>query len=212
MKTLIVISVLGLRAISAATVPCAGIPDVTTLTGGNSCVVGDQTYSNFVVASQDTLVSVVIGMVSSEVIGKSDQIDFHIQTNPDEVMGHEGAWVTMEYEVTSSTDAMSGLILSNTDGVGVWIYDTACTGLIQGNNCYGDILGQTHAGPGVLGATATFTNEVMDMHEQKFIAFGDANIHNFSNAVTEAPEPITTALFGGGLLLVGLFKRKKGAK
>lgn len=187
--------------------PCVATPNVTTIA---ACSVGNITNSRFTVTFSG-FSSAMIGLAGVEMVDGGEQLDFTVTTDPGVVLS-PGPWIRLQYDVATPGKMMDGVSLSNWDSEGTWIYEGICTGEYdKGGSCIGgDKIGLVKAGPGMMDSISIPHESHLSL--LKTIAFGDAWSKNFSNSVTEAPEPVSLSMMGLGLIGLGLvkFKKRKG--
>ena len=193
-------------------IDCAsGVPDVTTLTGVSTCSVGSIVYGDFTVSYSPNFSSVGLSILSAEFIGSDAVLHMQFRTNPTPVTTTPGGWVSVDYEVWATGPWMDFISLSNVDGKGIRIFDTACklSPTETYDSCTGDnLLASISAGTGE-SVSGTFTVPVAHYYLSKFIQFDDAWVDRVDQG-TGAPEPTTMVLLGSALLgsmLVGMGRR-----
>jgi hypothetical protein len=198
----------------ASIIPCASDPVnvVTTLGAGNGCTIGSITEENYSLDFSSNFTSVVVGIVGADFVGAEADTHYSIITDPVFVGPHgpnESFWVSMNYEVEATGPWMDMVDLHNIDGAGVLMKETVCASdpaLNYGQCPDADLLGVGDASEGedtiirFAAAGKLFIN--------KWMAFSDATITHFDNGVG-APEPATEAMFGGGLVALCLFLKRR---
>ena len=198
----------------ASIIPCASDPVnvVTSLSGSNGCTIGSITEEGYSVDFSSNFTSVVVGIVGAEFIGNDADTHYVIDTDPSFVGPHgpnESFWVSMNYEVVADGPWMDMVELHNIDGAGVLMKETVCAtdpALNFGQCPDGNLLGVGDASEGedtiirFAAAGRLFIN--------KWMAFSDATITHFDNGVG-APEPGVEAIFGGALVGLCLFIKRR---
>jgi hypothetical protein len=212
-KALVLISALLLVAFSASAAPvCApalgGSPD-NVLVQDFSCSVGPLTFSNFLLVNMG-------GSPSGTMTLRTDWVGSEIYLNFNPSLTAGAGLTTDEYFYFQVTGGILGVDLS-VGGTGASITERVCLTPIDrnsGNNCTGGLANQLAAMTNASGVSAVHSAlfpSASPVYIFKDILLqgpqnGSAELSTFSQSFT-VPEPMTMALFGSGLLALGLVRR-----
>lgn len=212
MRKLLLIVFCGIVAASlasAAPVPCPGTP-VNNIGPSTVFNCGGLTFDQFVISptGQVSGAQVNIGTVSN-VSGSEVDIDFQVAgigaQNP---IGD----MLMFYRVTGGIGQIDLHFQAGQSTSGnVTVFDTACTTPFVQNVCTGTTLAQS---PGVFsnGNAAVWSSGSFALtnvvYIKKDVQFNMDSLSDFVQSQV-TPEPISFVLLGGGLLAIGLLRRRK---
>ncbi len=183
---------------------------------GNFCNGGGFTTGNARLGSWG-FDSVVVSLAGATIEDRAQSLVLDFATNPDPVIQHGdgGPGLRLWYTV-SADDPINNPIqevgVRNLVGSGILMIETACKSdfaLNYGECPTGDLLGEIGVRPGFT-ADIDIPDGVSLVFLQKGFYFDDAHLSSVENYVgNNAPEPVTTALIGAGLVAMGLVARKK---
>jgi hypothetical protein len=196
----------------AAPVPCGGAQDV--LAGGFSCEFQGLLFSNFSATDAGGVGTPSMILVSAALVGSEVTLNFN--PNLSVVGGSSGASKDL-YFYYQISGGIFGIDLA-VGGTGASIDERACSTAIDtnaGNTCTGGVGNQLGTLSVVSGNADRMLFSPLAPVSPVYVfkdilvqapANGTAHLSTFSQSYA-IPEPVTMALFGSGLLVLGLVRR-----
>lgn len=212
MKLAIGIAFMACALSHATTIDCGQpLADVTVLHGPDNCEGGRYQFGEFSFLSWG-FNSATMSLLGDQITNEGTNLILEVHTDPDEVLTVGTSGWKLLFSATALTGLIDKVNLSNANGVGTTITETACKsdfGLNYGECPIGDVLGTVYAHAGETNSVE-WADGVSKVYLRKQDNYADATQRGpIYDGVAEAPEPVTTGLIGAGLLVISLISRRR---
>jgi hypothetical protein len=201
--------VLAASLASASFTPCAGTP-VSNIGPSTVFTCGALTFDQFQLSPTGGLAGAQLNIGSINTGVNGDEVDLEFQVAG--VSSNVGD-LLMFYRVTGGVNQIDLHFQAGVSDTGnITIIDTACDvpfalGICQGTQL-ATITGISNGNP--VGISSPFFTTTGTVFMKKDVQYNGDSLSDFVQSQT-TPEPMSFLLFGGGLLAVGLLRRRRKA-